>query len=37
MMEYYKERNGMRKVIEKTYNLDPGMYGVFFQMLREIF
>lgn len=28
-MSYYTERHGMRKPIEKTYEIDPGKYAVF--------
>ena len=36
-MSYYTERNGMRTPIEKTYNIDPGKYGVLLRCCEEYY
>lgn len=36
-MGYYTERNGMRKPIEKTYDIDIGKYGILFRCCEKYF
>ena len=36
-MDYYTERNGMRKAIEKTYTIDPEKYAVLFDCCEKYF
>ncbi len=36
-MGYYTERNGMRKPVEKTYDIDPGKYGILFRCCEKYF
>ncbi len=36
-MGFYSERHGMRKPIEKTYEIDPGKYGVLLRCCEEYY
>lgn len=36
-MSYYTERHGMRTPIEKTYDIDPGKYGVLLRCCEEYY